>query len=441
MSTPITLSIGDIDLTYNTGHMGIDHGHLFQEIDRKRRRRPTIDYSYFEQHPEDDLAQMEMCLVRPLITMLPRLELLGHTLDTVKEEYELRAAEHQERKMYDAEDPGACDMPLLGFDHFLDFVRMHAICDLSNELPDDVGDADRDGKFGRFSSDAVSAFLPKLEWWDAGNSYSERSHFGSLLDFLHPYSVLRVLAENPANLELDVVWDYGAFVSAGWEKNEHFITGARRAQTYLIATEGTSDTHILKKAIALLKPDVEDFFRFIDLAERHPFPGTGNLVKFAEGLAKIDVHNRVVFLFDNDAEGIDAYRALQRMALPANMRALALPDLHELREFPAQGPEGVIATDINGRAAAIECYLDLRLKGFKQAQVTWTNYKDKLGIYQGSLDHKDSYAKAFYEATAETIADGSYDVSKLRIALDALLRECIQLAKNVSNPSHGARGA
>ena len=34
---------------------------------------------------------------------------------------------------------------------------------------------------------------------------------------------------------------------------------------------------------------------FIDANERHPFSGTGSLVKFAEGLAKIDVQNQKSF--------------------------------------------------------------------------------------------------------------------------------------------------
>ena len=441
MSTPITLSVGDIELTYNTHHIGIDHGHLFQESDRKRRPGPSIDYSYFEQHPDEDLAQMEKCLVRPLSSMLSRLELLGYTLDTVRAEYEQRAVEHQDREAEHAEDPSDYGATLLSYEGFLDFVRMHAVRDLSNEFFADIADAERNERWGRFAGDAAAANLPRLDWCQADASYSERSYFGNLLGFLDPYSALRVLAENPANLDLDVVWDYGAFVSAGWAKNEEFITCARRKQTYLIATEGTSDTHILKKAISLLRPDIEDFFRFIDLAERHPFSGTGNLAKFAEGLVKIDVHNRVVFLFDNDAEGIEAHRSLQRLTFPANMRALALPDLDEFRSFPARGPEGIANTDINGRAAAIECYLDLRLKDFKPAQITWTNYKEKLRIYQGSLDYKDSYAKAFYEATAESIAAGTYDVSKLRHVIDALLRECIQLAKDVLAQSRGARDA
>lgn len=45
------------------------------------------------------------------------------------------------------------------------------------------------------------------------------------------------------------------------------------------------------------------------------------------------------------------------------MHAMRLPDLDEFRSMPARGPEGVSVCDINGRAAAIECYLDLNLTG------------------------------------------------------------------------------
>ena len=43
--------------------------------------------------------------------------------------------------------------------------------------------------------------------------------------------------------------------------------------------------HILKHALAVLRPEVADLFRFIDVSKGHPFPGTGTLIEFAEGLA------------------------------------------------------------------------------------------------------------------------------------------------------------
>ncbi|SDD59060.1 hypothetical protein SAMN05216345_111174 [Cupriavidus sp. YR651] len=436
MSTPITLTVGDIELTYNTGYVGMDHGMLFQERDRQRRRHPSINYDYYEQHPEEDVVQSEMCFCRTLGSMVSRLELLGYTLSAVKAAYEIQSALDSDRYAGSEADDTPARPIRLTFEQFVTFIRAHAVRDLKDEYNDGY-DAEHAQGRGRFASEPAIALLPEGDPDRDMGGYSERSHFGALISFLDPYSTLRILAENPANLDLEVVWDYGNFVAAGWAENGDFVAGARRTQTYLIATEGTSDTHILKRGFALLRPDIKDFFRFIDVEDRHPFSGTGNLSKFAEGLVKIDVQNRVVFLFDNDAEGIDAFRGLQRFTFPVNMRAIVLPDLEELRNFPARGPCGVEKADINGRAAAIECYLDLRLKDRPLPQVTWTNYKESLGIYQGALDFKDSYAKAFYTATPDAIASGAYDVSKLHVVLGALFAQCCEIAARMLGTAQG----
>lgn len=429
MSTPITLTVGNMTLTYNTTYIGIDHGMLFQETDRKRRKHDSINYEYYEQHSNDeDLAQSELCFCRSLRSMVPRLELLGYTLLAVKADYDRIVAHDQEHRT--ESDDVMDSTKILSFDQFVTFIRTYAVPRLSDQFIEDYDDEHR-AKRGLFASEPAIAQLPVGDAYRDTGGYSERSHFGNLLGFLNPYSVLRVLAENPANLDLDVVWDYGMFVSAGWAKNSDFIAGARRTQSYLIATEGSSDTHILKRAITLLRPETQDFFKFVEMEDRHPFSGTGNLAKFAEGLIKIDVHNRVVFVFDNDAEGCDAYNNLQRFVFPSNMKAMVLPNLEVLRNFPARGPDGISKADINGRAAAIECYLDLRLKDRKPPQVTWTNYKDKLDVYQGSLDFKESYASAFYSATEESITSNEYDVSNLTIVLDTIYYQCTQMAEKM----------
>jgi len=101
----------------------------------------------------------------------------------------------------------------------------------------------------------------------------------------------------------------------------------------------------------------------------------------------------VLFVFDNDAEGVDAFRKLEKLKLPPNMRAMLLPDLEEFREFSTYGPEGFSVSDINGRAAAIECYLDLRLDQYPPPQVTWSNFKKDIDAWHGILEFKESYSK------------------------------------------------
>ena len=418
MGTEISLDIGGLSIDWSKNSRGSDHGPLFQEEDRKFVRSDQIDYDYFAESGEDP-GPMEMAFVRRLKDVVPRIELLGFTLDTAKAQYlGAVAACRDEREVLD--EGGAEALPdSMSFEEFCAFATAYPVQSLDETFIDSV---DEKQIRGRFSDERVTGRIPRfvLDSWPA---YSERSYFGRLIGILHPYALLRVLAESPDNLEAEVVWQYGPLVEAGWASESVFTPGARRTQSFLIATEGSSDVHIISHAFSVLRPEIADFFRFIDVSEGHPFSGTGNLLKFAEGLVKIDVQNQIVFLFDNDAEGYDAYRRLQRLTLPTNMRSMMLPELDAFRTFPARGPEGVGTADINRRAAAIECYLDLDLAGYPPAKVVWTNYKRELDSYHGALEYKDSYTKAFLKQTCETLCAAGYDVSKLHAVLDAIVRE------------------
>ena len=143
---------------------------------------------------------------------------------------------------------------------------------------------------------------------------------------------------------------------------------------------------------------------------------------------KIDVQNQVIFLFDNDAEGLEAYRRVTNLSLPPNMRGVLLPDLEEFRSFPAQGPEGLRNSDINGKAAAIECYLDLKVGKYPPAKVLWSSYKKSLKIYHGTLENKEFYTKEFLRRNSESITGGSYNTSKIETVLDILYSECTSMA-------------
>jgi len=107
---------------------------------------------------------------------------------------------------------------------------------------------------------------------------------------------------------------------------------------------------------------------------------------------------------------------------------MLLPVLEELRSFPARGPSGVESVNINGRAAAIECYLDLRLKDRPPPQVIWTNYKESMGDYHGALEFKESYAKAFYKVNLDAMITGGYNCTKLSVVLKSLYAQCTEMA-------------
>lgn len=424
MGTSIELTVGGVSLSYSKNHMGLDFGFLFQEGDETRRKSEAIDYDYYEEHPEAkaDLADHEAVFARPLSRVLPRLALLGSTLEAARAEYESVVADAHEMASY-REPPEQPD--LLSFREFCSLACRYPLATLGGGA--EFHDAEK--AKGRLAFDKDFHRLP---WTENSDSFwSETSYFGANLAILSAGSMLQIFALNPENAAAEVVWAFGPLVHAGWETREAFQSGARRKQKILIATEGASDARIVRRALDILRPDVADFFNFVDVDERHHFWGTGNLVKFAEGLLRIDIHNKVLFVFDNDAEGVDAYRKLEALNLPTNMKSMVLPSLDEFRRFPARGPEGVSATNINGRAAAIECYLDLNLPGYTQAQVLWSNYKKDIDAWHGALEFKESYQRHFYNQSAQTLRHGPYDASKLLKLLDSLVAQAALVSPSI----------
>lgn len=422
MGTSIELCLGNVSLSYSKNHMGIDYGFLFQSSDLTRRNSESINYEYYEENPDEkqDLDEAEEVFARTLSCVLPRLNLLGFTLETARSEYQALVAEAEE--ISNEIDIEESKNEYLTFEEFCNLACRYPLNDLKSDyIEHDTTDRDIISQ-GRFASD-IDLF-DRIPWSENSDLYwSEASYLSARVCILSAESMLQVFAQNAANAEVEVTWEFGPIVHAGWVQREAFRAGALQTQKVLIATEGTSDARIIRRVLDVLRPDVADFFNFVDVDESHPFWGTGNLVKFAEGLLRIEVLNQVLFVFDNDAEGVDAFRKLEKLNPPANMRAMLLPDLEEFREFKTLGPEGVNISDINGRAAAIECYLDLRLDKYPPAQVTWSNFKKDIDAWHGVLDFKESYSKHFYKQSDHQLQNGNYDVSKLSKLIDALVRE------------------
>lgn len=420
MGTEVTLKMGGVCIDWSKNGPGNDHGQLFQSHHQKRVTCDQLDYSYPDL-PSEFVASMERSMCALLKDVFPRLELLGFTLEAVREQYDSYVSEWEETlyRILEAEEAELIGS-FLSFDEFCEFVKSHPLKAL---------DGSYDSKFvmtEQFVNDPRTSKVPV----NINNlAYSETSLFGALVGFLHPYAVLRVCAECEENLDSEILWNWGPVVEEGYAEEADFQPGAGRKHAFLIATEGSSDVHIIKHALHLLKPEIEDFFRFIDVSESHPFPGTGGLVKFADGLIKIDIQNNVIFVFDNDAEGYEAYLKITRMPLLANMRVMLLPELKAFESFLTKGPGGESMADINKRAAAIECYLDLTISVYPQAKVVWTTYKKDLNAYHGALEHKESYARDFFKQTDKSILNGAYDTSKLRALLDALIQECFAIGK------------
>jgi len=233
------------------------------------------------------------------------------------------------------------------------------------------------------------------------------------------YLLLRLLAENPKNHDLDVIWRIGDVIDSGWVKWSDVKPRVADNKCIWIVTEGSSDTKILERSIEIIKPHVKDIFKYIDMQDNYPFTGTGQLTNFYKGLIKIHVLNKMLFIFDNDTEGIVKFKELSIIKnKPTNLILCHLSNLESFNNFSTIGATGEQSFNINGKAVSIECFLDLNF-GNSKPIVQWGGYNEKAKQYQGSLMNKDSYTRTF---TIKNIKSGKYDLSKLITLLDYLFK-------------------
>lgn len=409
----IYLRVGRLEVDWGKNNGFADHSPLFQPQDLA-----DIPYFYVDRAVEADLdearevveseegyrwlllTEMAEGFSKPLLEVVDRIEMLGHTDKYARWEFAYLA------------NLNSFDDAQFTFDELAQVLREVDVAGLSIDYGEG-GDA-----FGKFFRREV---FPKLPFEEiAANPSHVRYDAAEAMENLSPYTILRLLADNPTARELSVIWQFRDVFEGGWAERSHFVHPLEPRYRFSILTEGSSDVRILRKALELLEPHIADFFSFVEVEARHPFSGTGQVVNFLKGLVDIGVQNNVIAIFDNDAEGVAAWRKCLALNLPDNVRVLKLPDLTEFEAVPMTGPTGRQAADINGRAASIECYLDLG----DDPQLRWSNYNSHIHAYQGELLDKERYKAEFLRQTA--IAP-DYDYNKMRRVLGALKTTAVEM--------------
>lgn len=411
MGSEISLNLGEHTVDWSKNGTGQLHGALFQDTDLGQ-----APYRYVD---DDDapIVELRESAVRPLSAITPRLELLGFTLRTAT-----ALIAHTLTVTADSAMPSLSFFEAgLGIDSdiakmFAERARVMSSVAEWPELPTD--------EFVRrfvqaFIGDQASGLSSVDEPW------LYRIH--ETLDELAPYAILRILAEDARLAHLDVTWNFADVVENGWVERRRIISDLGRVRPFLVVTEGHSDARVIERALAIRRPGIADFFRFVDMGQGYPFSGTGNLHKFCQGLVSIGIENNVVIVYDNDVAGWEKYEEAQTLSMPANMKAIVLPTLDALCSFKTIGPEGANHADINQRAASIECYLDLKWDMHRAPTVRWTGYNRKIRRYQGELEHKRDYVDRFL---ALNQYNDSYDYSKLDAILNELVSAAITIAED-----------
>jgi hypothetical protein len=402
MGSMINLAVGRLEIDWGKNNGFADHSALFQAGDVMQ-----IPYYYAGKEivgpdgkPDwEVIIEMQEGLSKPLSQVIDRINLLGHTTAVCEREFSTLAS-------FNGFDPNSFS--------FSDLRTALATVDVQALSPN-YGEGGED--FGKFFRREI---LPRLDLKEGGPDPMELGSVAEGMENMSAYTILQLLAANPTASGLDVRWAFHDIETGGWAKRSDFVRPLDQASRFLVVTEGSSDAAIIGKAFQLLRPHIADFFDFVDMEEGYPFSGTGNVFRFVQGLISIRIINNVIVVYDNDAEGVANLERTQRLSLPRNMVALKLPDARSLERFATIGPNGRHEANINGRAAAIECYLNLPL----DACVRWTSFSDKIGEYQGELINKERYARAFLDQ--KRILDG-YRYDNIAAILDLIVDAAVAM--------------
>ena len=405
MGSMISLGVGQMEIDWGKNNLFRNHSALFQMSDVKK-----IPYHYVDNNGSQIITWREG-YSRKVKSVKPRLDLLGYTLEKVKEKYNQLKSDflcHEFEK-------------ILSFETF---SRILKEIDVSIINTPTLACEYEENSFylGEFVRRCI---IPEKEIYQrlldavGGDEFTVRYDLEVFFENMDPYISLRLLTENESCGELNVYWTFADVVEAGWVKKEDVIAPLSEDQKILIVTEGSSDSFIIKRIIDTLYPDISDFFSFIDMQKNYPFTGTGNLFIFCCGLMKIGVLNQIIVLFDNDVEGNEKYEKLIKMPHMKNLLITKLPYSSDFENMDTIGPQGVGTSNINGTAVAIECFLDFN-SCRRSPVIRWTNYVEKVDKYQGSLVAKDEYVRCFKNAN---LTDGTYDSTKLKFLIDNMLEQ------------------
>tara|TARA_R110000868_G_scaffold147163_1_gene368408 strand:+ start:2228 stop:3418 length:1191 start_codon:yes stop_codon:yes gene_type:complete len=392
MGSYITLGVGELELDWGKNFGFRDYSKLFLPSDKK-----LINYYY-----ADDFQDLRPGYSRPLNKVRKRLDLLGYSLFDLKEHFD----NHNE--VY----PDYLDHPEIDFDTIKSIFSKINISDYRNKKED--GDYDL-GEYVMENIFQNEVFKELAKQIDIKNK-----DIGSYFENFDPLITLRLLIENPNNSDINLEWRTQDVIDGGWTSDEEIYVGLEATDKFLIVTEGSSDTYIIRKSLEMLHPDLLDFFDFVDMEENYPFTGTGNLYRFCQGLSSIKLQNKTLVIFDNDTEGVDKFNKTSNLDLPKSMKIMKLPELKEFESFLTVGPSGNSHENINGKAVAIECFLDF---AGEDPKVRWTNYAKEMNSYQGSLERKEIFIKNFKKIKNEK---ESYDFTRLKALIDEIIKNCTQ---------------
>jgi hypothetical protein len=184
----ITLSIENLEIDWGKNSNFTNHSRLFLPGDVA-----MVPYLY-----ADEFKELKQALVRQLASVKKRLELLGYSLANSRLMYEQLTTDMASH----------CDPPP-PFELFADVLKGTDLEGVPSpeDLPENFD-------FGEYVPEVLLRLSELKKKHDL--SQWQTTGAGYFFENLDPYIVLRLLLENPRNLDRTLVWRYADVVEGGW---------------------------------------------------------------------------------------------------------------------------------------------------------------------------------------------------------------------------------
>lgn len=245
MGSMIHLSVGRLEIDWGKNAGFTDHSPLYQVTDVTK-----VPYYYVdEDNPQKEgggpydynlKAEYKFGLSKPLREVIDRINLLGHTREYSRHEFEAMA----ELNFFDQKQ--------FSFEQLAEAL---ATVDV-NAISADYGDGEDFGKFFRrymFERLGLEEIVDDPDY--------VRLNAGEAMENLSAYTILQLLSANPSAQDLPVNWQFADVEYGGWAGRDHFVRQLDASNRFLVVTEGSSDVAIIRHALQLLAPTSPTFSR------------------------------------------------------------------------------------------------------------------------------------------------------------------------------------
>jgi hypothetical protein len=382
MVSSCELRFDDISIAEQKAYVPDEFIYLFQESDRRVVRHTSAD---------DEGEEPDIGYFAPRAVILHRLDLAGYTAERACQSFESWL--DQERETYagyaadgsDWADPMAAELKGFNYEEWKRRVKDVLVTRYEFTRPRDV------------YVDEIDRSMRDLDqkWLFFGDD---------------PLVAIRAMLEALADVQ-EVSLDIGPLISGGWIEADARICKERRApdaqwrsvlHPTVIIAEGSTDILILTRSLQRLYPYLTEYITFFDYEGSKPDGGASYVVKFLRAFAAARINTPILAVFDNDAAGLEAFNAAQSLFLPDHIAVTRLPDIELGRSYPTLGPQGTHDVDVNGKAVSIELFLgrhNLTQEDGTLIPIVWSNYLNKVQLYQGAIQDKSAALARFLEDT------------------------------------------